>query len=621
MFCHPSFAQGIDNKISPSSVQEQEFNTDDLQRIAAYDEYWGLVDGPAWESEEMQERLNTAIREAQKEFFGRGTALAQYFLYHIQASPGNTAFFFLFRAIGDVGTAKLLIQALPHPPLSQDGLGRDPGEIMIAIEAVLGNEPVRTNPDIFAALDNTIKHAREQPKGAWGVWIAEMAISLLGKCQTPEAIQLLQTLSSDQNRTIRAAAIKALGGTESDSVKQILSHTLAEDIDSEIRAQAADSLAQDSSPESILALQTSLERETNPKVVDSIVRALTGLQALPKDPAACLKAANLCWDASVAQPLFDCWRITATRKEIIKQATSGKWAVRALALRSLTQSSGAGERFITPRIQHASPPAPLYESGNIRASKNTPLNDPIPPSAALLEQAVKEQLLQSSLEILSQNISGQPDSKSISYLTAQFTRDSFWELSGRSMTTALNYADRIVPVSGRYMPIGRFGQSYDLASRDRSAYAAHRRPQQLLAEGLAALTISLLLMFRHLRKMAVALLAAIFMWALWTIFQTSVRELPPPPLFFLTVSSIAFLSAGFLSGLFSYLHVKGWLKVVTAPVSAGIFAFFICGFTRWSSLFPIGGEGWELIFDPLGSAILAIPAAFVLSLGLLRWKS
>jgi hypothetical protein len=37
--------------------------------------------------------------------------------------------------------------------------------------------------------------------------------------------------------------------------------------------------------------------------------------------------------------------------------------------------------------------------------------------------------------------------------------------------------------------------------------------------------------------------------------------------------------------------------------------YWACGFTRASGVFPVGSEGWELIFDPLGSALEAAAAA------------
>jgi len=45
----------------------------------------------------------------------------------------------------------------------------------------------------------------------------------------------------------------------------------------------------------------------------------------------------------------------------------------------------------------------------------------------------------------------------------------------------------------------------------------------------------------------------------------------------------------------------------------------VCGLTRSNGFFPIGSEGWELIFDPLSSALFAlvVAAALVLADGVL----
>ncbi len=434
----------------------QELSAAELQRAAPFYRYWGLVDAPDGG------RLDAATREAQQEFAGRGPALARHFLHHVQASPSNTAFFFLFRAAGDVETAQMLMHALMDPPMLQ-GLvvGRDPGELGIAIEAVLGNEAVRTNPSVVAALDDTIRRARAQPGGGR---VAQTAVGLLGKCGTPEAARLLEALASDPDRAIRAAAVEALGHSGSASVGQTLARSLASDSDAEARARAASAMAQSRPADAAASLQAALERETNPQVVDATVAALVRLKALPQNPSACLQAAGRCWDAFVAKPLFDCWSATATRDDLIQQATSGSWMMRALALHSLKDGS--------------------------------------------FEQATRVRLLQSSVEILSRNFSGLPAPNSVSDSIARLTRDAFWDISGRQMPVAIAFADQITPISGHYMSAGRFGESYDLASKDRRGYAAWRRPQQLLSAGLAALLICPLLMARRLQRAAVGLLAS-----------------------------------------------------------------------------------------------------------------
>lgn len=100
-----------------------------------------------------------------------------------------------------------------------------------------------------------------------------------------------------------------------------------------------------------------------------------------------------------------------------------------------------------------------------------------------------------------------------------------------------------------------------------------------------------------------------------------VRELPPPPLYFLTVSFIAFASGGAVSAALlllpqvmgSWRRLRELGRAAAAVFGAMFVAFGVCAWTRSQELFPIGGEGWELLFDPLGSAVLAGGAAFLLS--------
>lgn len=599
--------------LRPVGARAQEITAGEAQRVAPYYPYWELADATPSAPADVQVRLNAAIREAEQEFSGRGPALARYFLRHIQASPGNTAFFFLFRAVGDTETARVLIRALLDPPLPEGAaLGRDPEEISIGIEAILKNDRVSVDPAVVAALQETLVRARQQPGGGR---VAGVVVSLLGTCKTPEAMRLLQTLASDPEASIRSAAVSALGLTGSPSVGQTLERALTGDSDPEARARAAVSLAESGSTESVASLQASLSRETSPQVIDAIVRALATRRALPQDPQACLAMANRCWDSSVAQPLFECWRAAASRDDVINQASSGAWTVRALALNWLVNVPESRIRPIAPLV--AVPPPPVAGRAGSRPAAMRPIPRPAPvPSPPVFAPPLRDRLLQSAIEILSQNTSGLPAPNTVSFLTAQLTRDAFWEISGRNMSVALDFADRIVPISGRYASIGRFGESYDLASKDRTSYVRLRRPGQLMAAGLAALAIAALLAATRFRRLAVALVVSVGAWALWSVFQTDVRELPPLPLAFLTVSCLAFLSAGLAAGSLTLVRTRPWPRVVGAPIVAGIGAFVICGVTRSTGLFPIGSEGWELIFDPLASAVLAVPVAFMLSLGL-----
>lgn len=598
----------------PAPGRAQEMTVDEAQRAAPYYRYWELADATPPAPAEVQTRLRAAIREAEREFGGRGPALAQYFLRHMQASPGNTAFFFLFRAVGDVETARVLIKGLlDPPPIEGQGYGRDAGEIGVGLEALLKNDAVSVDPAVVAAMQDTLARARQRPEGGR---VATTIVSLLGACRTPEATRLLESLASDADASIRFAAVSALGNRPSPSAGLTLQRSLTGDADPEARARAAESLARNASPEAAASLRASLTRETSPQVIDAIVRALTTLGALPQEPQPCLDMANRCWDVSVAQPLFACWRRAASRDELIDLATSGGWTARVLALQSL---AGVSE---SQRIQAAEPrlvmPAPPAAGGAAGRSGALPLMQrPAPDfSPAVLDPALRDRLLQSAVEVLSRRTSAMPLPDTLSYSTAQVARDAFWNISGRDMPVALGFADRIVPVSGRHASAGSFGESADLASKDRVAYVRTRRPRQLIVAAVAAVAISPLLAVGRFRKLSLALILALGLWALWFSFQGDARELPPLRLAFLTVSCLAFLTAGLTAGSLTLLRTRRWLRVIAAPIVAGVGAFLVCGVTRWGGWFPVGSEGWELIFEPAACAILAAPAALLLSLGL-----
>lgn len=311
------------------------------------------------------------------------------------------------------------------------------------------------------------------------------------------------------------------------------------------------------------------------------------LRAQPQDPNACLALANRCWDPAVAQPLFDCWLATASREDLIRQAAAGSWPVRALALRAFTQA----------------PTSPLNV---LRAS---------PGSAPLIEWNISWTLERSILEILQRDVSDLPAATAISPETARLARDALWDLSDRNMTVAFEAADKIKRISGRQMSAGRFGEYYDLAFRDPQAYAARRRAWQLLAAGLLAIILATLRAVKVMRQVATALLASVFIWAAWFGFQTDVRELPPSPLVFLTASFLAFSSAGLVSGVAVRLRRPGWQRAAVAPVAAAGCAFLLCAGTRAAGLFP-ASDGTRLMFEPVGSALLAAAAAPAISLAL-----
>jgi hypothetical protein len=83
----------------------------------------------------------------------------------------------------------------------------------------------------------------------------------------------------------------------------------------------------------------------------------------------------------------------------------------------------------------------------------------------------------------------------------------------------------------------------------------------------------------------------------------------------LTIAGSAALAAGIASAAAVLARQRGvasgWLGALLIGggtiVVGAVAAFFLCGAARWFDLFPVGGEGWELIFDPLGAALVAVP--------------
>lgn len=103
----------------------------------------------------IEKQLQSALAEAQRDFGGRGTEMAAEFLGRVSRTPSNTAYFFVLRAVGDRETALALAATLPDPPRTGNAPGRDEGEILVALEAVLGNEGVRTDSRVISAIADT----------------------------------------------------------------------------------------------------------------------------------------------------------------------------------------------------------------------------------------------------------------------------------------------------------------------------------------------------------------------------------------------------------------------------------------------------------------------------------
>ncbi|MCI0409657.1 MAG: hypothetical protein L0191_14030, partial [Acidobacteria bacterium] len=510
------------------------------------------------------------------------------------------------------------------------GMGRDPAEIGSVIEEVLENEQVRTDPRIISALVEAVAAAKAKPKGI-GLGAAQRAVSLLDRCRGPGAIQALQDFAQDPAPSIRALAVQALGKMEVTPEEagriqtvtiETLARTLQSDPEADARLQAATSLANLGSAEGVEPLRTGLNVEKNPRVVDAIVAALERLNAPVVDPEACRRIVERCWEPGPCFPLFERWRASVAREAVIGAATTGPPIIRALALHSLAKASGPPREQFLVRLKVPAPPIGESAPGSrIIANRPIPIAPPAPPVE--FDAATRARLLTSTVEILSHPPSFFPKGGAISEGTTQLAKDALWEVAERKIEVALPYADRIDPAYSRYASAGRYAASRDLYQRDAAGYLTYRRPRQFLAALLIALPFAILLLHRRTRRAAVLLVAAALGWGVWSLFVGGVRELPPPPLHFLTIACIAFLAAGSVSALLAFLSRTGprlsWLRDGPgrgglAVIGAGGLAFAVCAWSRWHHLFPIGGEGWELIFDPLGSAILAAGAAMLLSL-------
>ena len=548
--------------------------------------------GVAWSELKPSAEL---IEQARAEFGNRGVAVAEYFVRHIDPRPRNDAYFFVLRAVGDAETVLVLIRALPNPPPRTSGiLDRDFGEVEVAIQAVLdANDSVPADPRIVPALLEVFATARTKPYGT-GMQLAFAAIDILGHCHTADAVHSLERLAADADPKIRAAAATALGnqkqaqGTQprqpGDFVMALL-RILERDPSPEARRQAAESLVRVDGPEPdiVAGLHSALNRERNSQVVDAILQGLYRHGAPIQDPLRCRELIARTWDAYFAQQMFNCWRVAANREELLQAALSGPPTVRAAALDSLVP---------------AEPSAPLVQSLIENSRPGPPRLDPMS----------QERLLNAAVDVLSQR--GQ-----ISDSTRDMTHQALWRISGRNMAIALGYADRITPAASR------FQASAALAHADTGAYNAYRRNQQFRAGALLALGIAVFLFWAPLRRGMATLSASALAWGIWSLQLTGVRELSPPPLRWLSASAIGFLSAGAVTAIVTFVPRKeraagrgrSVMRLIVAVAVSGTTAFVVCGWTRNARLFPVGSEGWELLFDPLGSFLLAIAVAGILA--------
>lgn len=558
------------------------------------------------------QRTAEAKAEARRSFAGRGNEVVDHFLKRGDYPPSGGAYIFVLSALGDVEATIRLIRALPDPPsyetgpTAKYGMGRDFGEVRWAIDDILeSNAMLGKDTRVIAALVGAVEAAKAQPKGI-GIGNAGAAVSLLARCSGPTAVAALQKFAADSEPSIRALAVEALGRAgievakdagDATSTFQTLTRALRSDTDSQARVQAAAALARLKPPHAAQLLVEALQAEKDSVVVDAIAVAMAELKVSLVDAATARATVERCWDPSACAFLFEQWRASADRAAIQEAAVDGAPVLRALALRALTSPS------VRPRKWASLMPEPL-------------------PPPVQFDPATGDRLLTSVVDVLGREVTAFPrGGRQISYLTAQMLRDALWEITGRNMVLALSYADRIVPISYRYTGSGRYGAALDLQRRNASAYDQYRRPRQVRAALRLALPIAILMFFRPFRRSAALLIIGILAWGVWSVHTGGVRELPPPPLHFFTVSFIAFAAAAVIAALLAvapqfitwWPRLSGRGQTAATIFGAVVLAFIACAWTRSREIFPIGGEGWELFFDPLGSAVLAGAGAFVLS--------
>jgi len=361
------------------------------------------------------------------------------------------------------------------------------------------------------------------------------------------------------------------------------------DPNADARRQAADSLAAIDDPSVVPALEAALRKESDPRVVDALITALRHRGAPPTDPEECRALVGRVWDEIVAAQMIDCWRPTArilaapgsfadpaARDQVIGLALNGTVPERAAALVALAAPVA---RRTAGRSSIGAPPA--------------------------LEASVRDRLLEGAASTLS-------EPGAISRSSEAAVERAIWQLSGRSMPIALAVADRVTPIAARYRT------SSAIANADVATYERTRRRGQLVVVLSIAAGLALLGLLRRARRAAWLLAAGVAAWAVWIMQATGARDLPPPPLQFVTVGALGCVGAGVVTAVVAALWPRGGGRAATAvgflltPAIAGAVAATVCFVTRSTKVFPSDVGRWELIFDPLGALILAVLVAIAL---------
>jgi HEAT repeat protein len=550
----------------------------ELGRLGAYGEFWEHADAPlAQLPADRQRGIADAVDRARRDFAGRGRAVAAHFLRHTDYRIRNEAYWFVLGALGDADAAVDLVRALSGPPPVASGvMPRYEGEIGIALENLLASPTVAESPAVTAALVSVIDASTSRTGPP------DLAIALLGRCRTPEARAALTRFASARSPQVRALAAQALGsapvaiaGAAAPDTAEALVRMLERDANPEARAQAAASLGRHGGDAARRALTGAADREATPPVVDAIVLALDEMGAPLSDPATCRHVVEHAFEPQTARACFERWRASVTIDAVRQAALEGGPVLRILAIEALIGPSSKG-RLLVPG---ATPPD--------------------------VDAALQPQLLESIRDLLS--------TTTASAIVPWMAQQALWQASGHDTATALAYADGATTLPARY------AASVELHRRDPTAYAAVRRPGQLVAASSVALTGVLLALVPGLRRAGLLVVMTGLAWALWTWRTTAVRELPPPPLAWLTVPAIALLSAGaslvLVSWIGSVRRVSGARRAIlltAGVVLATLLAFVVTGWSRLSRTFPVVGEGLESIVEPIAAAVLACVWAGVL---------
>lgn len=540
-----------------------------------------------------------ASAEARRLFDGKAERVAEHYLRHTGVPPRPGAYFVVLRAAGDSAAALALIRALVAAPTPESGpefesggrrhrLPRHETEIAALLDELLQAQPVAADPAVASALARAADELRTRPRGI-ALGSAMRAVELLGRLRSDEARAALRRLGADPQ--LRQTALGALGRSGGAAEAELLVAGLADAL-SRVRAEAARALGRLDAPSAVPALQAALAGERDATVVDALVEALARLNALPTEPERCFALAERTYEAQPASLALGCWRAQANEKALLRAATSAAPTVRALALAALLEEPRSAER-------------------KIALSKVVVV---APPSAAVrLDPSVREPLLASAVQVLSTPLSS---------LLAWQTQELLLALAGGDMRLALAYADRIRTPFARSASSGRLAASQALARQDPAAYAGARRLRQAgVAAALGALALVAGAALTRRRAPALAAAIPLFAWGAATFFLSGARELPPLELAPLTAGGSAAIAAA-LVGMLAALareHGAGRRRAVAVLLGAGalgaaaIGAFALCAAARWTGAFPIGGEGWDGIFEPVGAA-LAAPVLLLLGL-------